>query len=69
MKGIMLLTYAEAKENFNNIEIEEIDDDVYGFVINNIFMPVKLEGSNDFIRFNSYNDENINYQENYYLKA
>ena len=69
MIGIVLITYAEAKENFNNITLEkpleEIDDDVYGLMLNNVFVPVKLEGSNEYLRFNG---EEINYQDNYYLK-
>ncbi|MDD4779037.1 MAG: hypothetical protein PHT02_00340 [Tissierellia bacterium] len=55
MQGIALLTYAEAKENFNNITLEnpteKIDDDIYGFVINNIFIPVRLEGNNEYLRY------------------
>lgn len=66
----MMITYAEAKENFSNIKLEapteKIDDDVYGLVLNNMFIPVKLKGNNDYLR---YKGEEINYQENYYLKA
>ena len=51
MEGIVLITYAEAKENFENIKIEEIDDDVYGFIINNTFMPVWLEGTDEYLKY------------------
>jgi hypothetical protein len=54
MYGIALVTYGEAKEMCRYIvidgEIANIEDDVYGIIINNKFIPVKLEGIDEYLR-------------------
>lgn len=53
MKGIALVTYAEAKEMTRYISIDgdnfDISDDVYGVLINNKFIPVMLEGMDEYL--------------------
>lgn len=54
MYGITLVTYSEAKEMCRYIsidgEIANIEEDVYGVLINNKFIPVKLEGIDEYLR-------------------
>jgi hypothetical protein len=54
MYGIALVTYAEAKEMYRYISIDgeifDIEEDVYGLVLNNKFIPVKLEGIDEYLR-------------------
>jgi hypothetical protein len=54
MYGIALVTYAEAKEMCRYISIDgeifDIEEDVYGFVLNNKFIPVMLDGINEYLR-------------------
>jgi len=61
MKGIALITLKEAKEMYKNLTLDtasnDIAEDVYGFVTEdfeynmayNMFYPVRLEGSNEFL--------------------
>lgn len=54
MDVIALYTYGEMKEKLGSITVENnisIDDDVYGLVINNVFIPIILNGSDDYLRF------------------
>jgi hypothetical protein len=54
MYGIALVTYAEAKEMCRYISIDgeifDIEEDVYGLVLNNKFIPVKLDGIDEYLR-------------------
>jgi hypothetical protein len=54
MNAIALVTYAEAKEMCRYISIDgenfDIQDDVYGLILNNKFLPVKLEGVDEYLR-------------------
>jgi hypothetical protein len=53
MKGIMMITYAEAKDMCRYVSIDgdnfDIADDVYGVLINNKFIPILMEGVNDYL--------------------
>lgn len=48
MKGLMMVTYAEAKDMCRGVSIDgdnfDIEDDVYGILINNKFIPMMIEG-------------------------
>jgi hypothetical protein len=67
MYGIALVTYAEAKEMYNNLVLSDvessIEDDVYGFITEDyeynliyyVFNPVKLENNNEFLNERSLN--------------
>jgi hypothetical protein len=54
MNAIALVTYSEAKEMCRYISIDgdnfDIQDDVYGLILNNKFLPVKLEGVDEYLR-------------------
>jgi hypothetical protein len=54
MNAIALVTYSEAKEMCRYISIDgdnfDIEEDVYGLILNNKFIPVKLEGMNEYLR-------------------
>jgi hypothetical protein len=54
MNAIALVTYSEAKEMCRYISIDgenfDIQDDVYGLVLNNKFIPVKLDGIDEYLR-------------------
>jgi hypothetical protein len=54
MYGISLVTYREAKDMCRYIVIDgataNIEDDVYGVLINNKFMPVIMEGMCEYLR-------------------
>jgi hypothetical protein len=51
---IVPYTYGEIKEIVGKIPVEnniDIDNDVYGLVIDNIFIPIPLEGTNEYLRY------------------
>jgi hypothetical protein len=54
MNAIALVTYSEAKEMCRYISIDgenfDIQDDVYGLILNNKFIPVKLDGIDEYLR-------------------
>jgi hypothetical protein len=54
MNAIALVTYSEAKDMCRYISIDgenfDIQDDVYGLILNNKFLPVKLEGVDEYLR-------------------
>jgi spore coat protein CotH len=50
---IIPYTYGEIKEMAREIPVEnnmDIDDDVYGLVIDDIFIPIKPEGTDEYLR-------------------
>jgi hypothetical protein len=53
MKGIMMITYSEAKDMCRCVSIDgdnfDIADDVYGVLINNKFIPILMEDVNDYL--------------------
>jgi hypothetical protein len=69
MIGIVLITLKEAKEIYENLVLDstsgDIAEDVYGFVSEdfeynlsyNMFYPVKVDGSNEFLSENSLRDK------------
>jgi len=72
MNVIALYTYGEIKEMqeqeiLGNIIVENdmnISDDIYGLVLNNVFIPIILNGSDDYFRY----ERDLNCLENYYEK-
>lgn len=50
---IVPYTYGEVKEIYGDIPVEnniDIDNDVYGLVINDIFIPIPLEGTGEYLK-------------------